>query len=662
MPKASSYKIDSNVTFNDIIFGSDGDNNLKTKNFTIESLLSLLEGGDSIKIPKKKTIILSTEDTFLNGLQSNDLTVAPNDSPVLIEFLKEEFNDNTNSTDINKFLFLFPLGAGTYSPLSSFITLEDLTLLNVTKPNLSDVESLDNSVVFDLGNLTNEDFVQIINNTTPSFDLSDSSSIYFFTFFDNGEKKLFKFIGSNGIYGLNNSSVTSDDFVEFSTQITDDDDIIVAKKVITLPQTSYSDEQSELNDVASRVNNSSSLFNVTSKEIFIVEANELQNDANENYKSLYIVTSGKGSYGSGGKTITSSDLIKIRGERIDKNLSSFNNDAGFSTSTTTVPTNISDFNNDVPYATESYVDNLVSFRGEKTSVSDVLSITSPSNGDYATVNTSEANQLWVYIGGQWVIEAAEHTVLNRNSQFSLSNLLHKKTIIFNPSSLGTYNLTLPTSVIDGIEVFVKNTSEYSLNLITSGAGGSIEGEDKILPQRSVYITKEGTTFYTQVNERKKGENVEYGLYSYEDNQSSQSLTSGTFSDLSNNGAGVNTYKDPIDGISDTYDISTDRFDFSGLSVGDIVDIGLNAEITTASAGEVFDGVLVLAVGSGNEIRRTFFSSKYFKDAGTYAISEFEEFFVSSNIIKDNPAKIEVKTSGNSSIDVKSFTIKIIKRG
>lgn len=655
MPKANSYKIDENVTFNDIIFGSDGDNNLKTKNFTIKSLIGLLEGGDSIKTPLKKTISLSEGQTFQFGLDNNSITVASANAPVLLEFIKEESITGSSSTDINKYLFLFPLGAGTYSPISSAITFSELTLLNTSKPTFDDVSALADTVTYDLGNLTGQDFIDVINAKSPSLDFSDSTKNYFVTFFDNGERQLYKFVGTNGAYGLNDLQATADDFIEFSAQIADEDNIKVAKQVVTLPQTSYASESDEIDAIVSLVNAGTTLFNVSSKEIYIVEANQLTNDVGNAYKTLYLIGKGKGSYGSGGDTIASADVIKIRGEQIDENLSSLNNDVGFVTSVPTVPTNVSAFTNDVPYATENYVDDLVSFRGEKTSTADVLAITSLANGDYATVNTTDAKQLWSYIGGEWNLVASEHSVLTRSSAFSISNLLHNKTII---CTTGGFTITLPTTVIDGIEVYIKNESTSTLTLASSG---TISGETQILPNRSVYITKSGTTFYSEINEKKKGEDIEHGLYLYDDTQAAQTLSAGVFSDLSNNGAGVNTYKDPLDVLPNAYNVSTDRFDFTGLSIGDVISISVSGDLTTDSTTQVFDAVLVLGLGSGNEQRRPFFSSKYFRDAGTYTISEFDEFFISSSLIRDNPAKIEVKTSGAGSIDAVQLKIKITKR-
>jgi hypothetical protein len=679
MSRIKDYITDVNLTFSDRVIGSDGDDFDKTKNFTIADLVSFVQTNDTNNIAKIITTSVGVSETIESKLSGINLTVTGEDSPVLLSFLKEDVDQDTGNNIVRKFLYLFPLGNGSYNPLSDTVSLDDLVLLNVTNPTSEDISNLPNTTTIDLGDITGSSLVDEVNGSVPSLNLSDTEIEYFFTFIDGGTSFLFKFVGTNGLYGSNDLQSTSSDFLSFSDNTVDDDNV-KAKYVQVVLNSSYSDETQEIAGVVSQINGLSSSVEISDKELFIAYSQgDLENDAGTAYKSVYIINSGKGVYGLNAKKITSDNVIKIRGEQINENLSSFNNDAGFATETyvdnadnlkvnksgDTMTGNLNMSNNrvtdvglpsnDQDVANKFYVDSLNRYRGNFISSSNILSL-SGNNGDYATLSNGDVNQLWVYQNSEWILEGAKPYISDVASNISTSNDLHKSTLNITGSLV---TLTLTDDVIDGLEFNIRNYSGSVLTFSTSGQATT--NVTQLLPDNLATIIYKSGTYTIDTTSSEINENISVGIYDYNDDDSTFSLSPGVFTKVSSDDEGLNSYKDPAPGVLDVYDPSTGEFDFSDMNMNDIAVIILTGEITTNSSGEVFDSRLVVNPGGTGSYNKTLASSVYFKNAGTYSVSGSCELYMGNDLTRLNPSEIEVKTSGTSTFSVDSFYVRILKR-
>lgn len=136
---------------------------------------------------------------------------------------------------------------------------------------------------------------------------------------------------------------------------------------------------------------------------------------------------------------------------------------------------------------------------------------------------------------------------------------------------------------------------------------------------------------------------------------------GGFVKLTNDEAGANTNKDyPPNGVTDVWDASNDRFDFSELNLGDMIDIRLDIEVTTTSPNQEVETVLVLGVGAF-EYSIPFDKTSY-KNAGTQQINRFNGIYIGNALTLNNFGEFRVQSDGNATVKVNGFYCKIIRRG
>jgi hypothetical protein len=142
----------------------------------------------------------------------------------------------------------------------------------------------------------------------------------------------------------------------------------------------------------------------------------------------------------------------------------------------------------------------------------------------------------------------------------------------------------------------------------------------------------------------------FGIYDYNNTITPQSFT-GTPIVLQNNGAGADTYKNILTGVADIYDTTNYEFDFSGLTIGDIVTIRINLIITTSGANQNVRVYLELAQGTGNEYEITA-KQTFYKTATVHALSDAYTFVYMGNTdTKNNPAKIYFDSDANATVEV-----------
>jgi hypothetical protein len=142
------------------------------------------------------------------------------------------------------------------------------------------------------------------------------------------------------------------------------------------------------------------------------------------------------------------------------------------------------------------------------------------------------------------------------------------------------------------------------------------------------------------------------------------LTSaGTQYELTNDGAG--TYSDDtyaLTGISDIWNTSTDRFDFSGLSLGDTVDFRIDTEFVTTTTNTAISVDIELGVG-GTPYQLPIFSDQDKKSAGTYQMTGMFSIYMGDANTLNNPARLLAKADKTgTTVKVNGWFVRVITRG
>lgn len=231
------YPDDLLITMLDFLLGSDANNSGKTRSYPVQGLADLfldyvqqnvnglvqdnrfryiesgitIGNGTDISTPALKEAEILNQINFY--LESTNLTVTEHELIVFV-FTIVEFG--TFKTHKRKYLFPNLFGKGTYVPLSNSFAASDLQLIfvdnNFYQVNPDDIENNINNVVFDLGDITGQDYLTHIN-TLPNllyptgYPLTDNSKIYYFKFVDDGITYMYYFDEANsansyGTYGV----------------------------------------------------------------------------------------------------------------------------------------------------------------------------------------------------------------------------------------------------------------------------------------------------------------------------------------------------------------------------------------------------------------------------------------------------------------------------
>lgn len=155
-----------------------------------------------------------------------------------------------------------------------------------------------------------------------------------------------------------------------------------------------------------------------------------------------------------------------------------------------------------------------------------------------------------------------------------------------------------------------------------------------------------------------------GFEDYNDAGATQNLTSSTWVDLQNDGAGSNTnttYRLP--GKSAIWDTVSDEFDWSGagLALGDTVDIRFDISATTTSVNDTIALRMDMAHGDAAEYSLEV-ARREFDTAGTYQITAFYSVYMGDTATLNNPCKISCFTdSAGNSVVVNGWYIRTIPR-
>lgn len=648
MARISTYKFDNNVTIDDFVIGSDAENNKATRNYKISEIIQSIQVGVLDTIPKIVTVVLEQGETIEQAMTEINLNVTPSDSPTFINFLKPTtVSENNTQLEYRKISYFFPLGNGDYEPITDHISFNDLILNNVSKPNQGDLSFIENTQIIDAGDITGQDISQWLNARVPSIDLSNENLLYIFEYEDDGVSYFAVFDGAAGSYGSNDLSSTLNDFIEFtnSETLSFQEDRNIKAKVINISPTNafYPVLADEINEVVARVNALAS-FEISQDEYGVVVANFTSPQGNS-YNNLYVITRGKGSYGTGGFTLTNANnhILKIEDGLNAKKVSELENDSSFLTAddlpSITVPSDVSEFNNDANYVNQTELNNALHFRGIYSSFSQINGIASPKNGNYALIVSGNVQQNWIRNASSWELQSAKSYFKDVNSNYEVSDLDANVTIIaqngFNTLTLNSLNATI------GFIIDNKSGSNIQISK-TTNATIVFDGDDFIYDNQSAYITydKVKNTFYIKRSSNEKGTRVGSYLYGNQSTTFTESIA-GNFFKPDVDGLS-NTYKKEITEQPDVYDTTTNDFSFDKLKVGDTVEIQATGRIETFSTGTSIEINTTTGVSGGNEIVYRL-SDLYFNAAKVHNFSSSVRFVLTNSADLFFPTLMEFKS-------------------
>lgn len=217
------------------------------------------------------------------------------------------------------------------------------------------------------------------------------------------------------------------------------------------------------------------------------------------------------------------------------------------------------------------------------------------------------------------------------------------------------------------ENMTKVASGWGLNdngeiVVKMGTGGTEVVGD--IPNDFTPTTPEGEAILRipELQDRQ----VDMGFFDYNDTATAItpiSVTSNTWTKLTNNGLGVFTnklYRPPV--LTDVWNTSTNKFVWTNMKLGDTVGIRLEIAITTTSPNQVVNLSVFNAVGTPNEYSIGIVPEIQFKLAGSRVVNAFTGIYMGDNNTLLNPSEIRIKSDANCSVIVSGWYVRTILVG
>lgn len=154
-----------------------------------------------------------------------------------------------------------------------------------------------------------------------------------------------------------------------------------------------------------------------------------------------------------------------------------------------------------------------------------------------------------------------------------------------------------------------------------------------------------------------------GLIDYHDLATAStpiSVTGGAgFTKLTNDGLDTETNKNfKPTGVTELWDVAISKFDFSGLVLGDQIDIVIDIEITTTVVNQEVDIELLLGDGGTNYTLPVETIEK--SVTGVLKASPYYSFYMRDANTLSNTGQIGVKSSDDCSVKINNFYIRVIR--
>jgi hypothetical protein len=213
---------------------------------------------------------------------------------------------------------------------------------------------------------------------------------------------------------------------------------------------------------------------------------------------------------------------------------------------------------------------------------------------------------------------------------------------------------LTVAVKDG-NLIIYSTGTVILNSEPSKINDpSVNGLYELVTTIKAYLQSDG------------GDNFSGGWADYNDN-----ATSGTPLSVTGGGSAVVLTNDTLgaytnvsnlpDGVTSLWNSSTNKFVWTDLKVGDMVDIRLDISVTTASSNTSIDVLLHLGTGGG-AYTIPFIQEHNFKTSGTHQITRFNSIYMGDSNTLNNGGQFKITADSNCTVVVNGWYIRAILKG
>lgn len=135
----------------------------------------------------------------------------------------------------------------------------------------------------------------------------------------------------------------------------------------------------------------------------------------------------------------------------------------------------------------------------------------------------------------------------------------------------------------------------------------------------------------------------------------------TYVPLTNNALGVFTTLNLPAGVTNIYDALTGLFNFSELSMSDMVDIRIDILVTTLMPNTTINVDIQLGQGSGGEITIPWVFQT-FKTAKTHVVNRSNWFYIGTTDTRVNPAQFRIFADNACTVVVRSWAVRILRVG
>lgn len=140
-------------------------------------------------------------------------------------------------------------------------------------------------------------------------------------------------------------------------------------------------------------------------------------------------------------------------------------------------------------------------------------------------------------------------------------------------------------------------------------------------------------------------------------------SAGTFFDLTNDGLGPFSNKSfKLPEVADVWNVSTNRFDFTPLKLGDVINLRIDTTVTTNGANDVIS--IAMELGLGASAYTLNIVERGYRYAGTHDLVAMFSIYMGDTNTLNNPAKLKVAsdTGTTNSVVVNGWFVEVMSQG
>lgn len=156
-----------------------------------------------------------------------------------------------------------------------------------------------------------------------------------------------------------------------------------------------------------------------------------------------------------------------------------------------------------------------------------------------------------------------------------------------------------------------------------------------------------------------------GWYDYNDNVTATSplnAVADTWLYITNDGLGSNTSSTyGLEGLAEVYDTVNQRFDWTGLALGDTFDIRIDLEVTTTVANQEYEVTMELASTSGSPYTLQI-AQGVKKSAGVAHVVSWWGGYMGNLETLNNHAKLKLLTDAAATVKVNGWYVRVLTKG